>query len=196
MKKKVYVLSVLIALLCLMCAGLSACGGGAQEDETIEITGEEITSGDLTVSMPDGWQLDAKENDWAAGERIKLLETANLASSGTYGYVYVDIELSDYKQIESTYNEESAKDFAKEYDDENAIPAEKKFNDNTYLGWREYTYVGDSDYDWSYAAYTSDGRLIEIRAFTDGDNETEENQAAIKSILASLRIGGEPLSLQ
>lgn len=208
---------LLILLACVaLVFGMTACGGSQTEDtqeakeetqeetaeeeqdETIEITGQEFTSGDLTVTIPEGWEICPGVEDWAADEHIKILETANKKEVGgsVYGNVYVEIEASDYSEMENAYNEESLKKYAEQYEDEEELPKDYTFNDNVYKGFRYYGYVGDSAEDWSYLAFTSGGQLIEIRAYVDGDLGNDDNRAAIKAILASLTVGGEALSVQ
>ena len=209
---------LLIAMLCMAFAmAMTACGGSKQEeagdtgkeeeevqeeadDPTIEISGAEVTSGTLTVTVPEGWEVcpNERDNNWEANEQYKLLETANKKDSAgnAYGSVYIEFRLSDYSDIANAYNEDALKENAKEYkDEENGLPKEYTFNDNTYLGFRNYGYVGDSAEDWTYLCYAADGSLIELRAYVDGDLGTDENSAAMDVIMASLKIGGEPVSV-
>ena len=211
---------LLIVLLCFMFAfSVTACGGSKsddstdagkgeetkeekqEEDPTIEITGEEVTSGTLTVTLPEGWEVcpNERDNNWEANETYKVLESANKKESGgsVYGDVYVTFELSDYSEIGKAYNEDLIKEMVEKYGDEEfGLPKEYTFNDNKYLGYRQYNYVGDSAEDWAYLCYGSDGKLIEIRAYNDGDVANDENRAAIKMILASLKINGEPVGIE
>ena len=211
---------LLIVLLCFVFAfTVTACGGSKsagssdagkgeetkeeeqEEDPTIEITGEEVTSGTLTVTLPEGWEVcpNERDNNWEANETYKVLESANKKESGgsVYGDVYVTFELSDYSEIGKAYNEDLIKEMVEKYGDEEfGLPKEYTFNDNKYLGYRQYNYVGDSAEDWAYLCYGSDGKLIEIRAYNDGDVANDENRAAIKMILASLKINGEPVGIE
>ncbi|MBQ3579072.1 MAG: hypothetical protein II974_10475 [Firmicutes bacterium] len=193
------------ALLTVTACGGSkpADGGGEKKEEKqeeepkIPVSGPEWASGDLVLNVPDGWEVspDDDENDWEA-EQVKVYESENIKDTGgsTYGHVYADIRVSDFSDISNAYSEDACKNYAEEYDDKDAIPKEYKLNDNVYLAYRNYGYVGDSAEDWAYLAYTKDGRLIEIRAYIDGDAGTEENHEAMQSLLASIKIGGEPLS--
>ena len=105
--------------------------------------------------------------------------------------------MSDYSEIGKAYNEDLIKEMVEKYGDEEfGLPKEYTFNDNVYLGYRQYNYVGDSAEDWAYLCYGSDGKLIEIRAYNDGDVANDENRAAIKMILASLKINGEPVGIE
>ena len=204
---------LLMVLLCLVFASaMAACGGsgsGGEETETketeaeeeatqIEVSGEEFSSGDLSVSIPDGWEVCPGVENWEEDEQIKFIETANRQEVGdsVYGDVYIQIDLSDYTQMDSAYDADANKEYEEEYNDESAVAAEYVFNENTFIGFRDYMYVGDSGNDWRYLAFAADGRLIEIRAYADADLATDDNQAAMRSLLASLRIGGEPVSSQ
>ena len=215
--------TILIGLLCAALAlSLTACGGSKinetkqdeqkkaekkkkekkDEPERIELSGVEWSSGDLTIYVPDGWEVAEDENDWEANERIKVLESENIDNDGgmsdaegsVYGDVYADIQVSDFSDINNAYSQDACENYATEYEDQKAIPKEYFFNDNCYLGYRNYGFVGDSAQDWSYLAYTADGRLIEIRAYTEKDVVTDKNKEAFKSLLASITVGGEPLS--
>ena len=155
----------------------------------------------LTVTLPEGWEVcpNERDNNWEANETYKVLESANKKESGgsVYGDVYVTFELSDYSEIGKAYNEDLIKEMVEKYGDEEfGLPKEYTFNDNVYLGYRQYNYVGDSAEDWAYLCYGSDGKLIEIRAYNDGDVANDENRAAIKMILASLKINGEPVGIE
>ena len=210
---------LLIALLCVALAlAMTGCGGSASdsgekketkkeekkeaEPEEIQITGPEWESGDLMINVPDGWEVAEDNNDWVTNEKIKVLESENIENEAeigdeagsVYGDVYADIELSDFSDISNAYSQDACENYAEEYEDKNAIPKEIHFNENCYLGYRNYGYVGDSAEDWAYLAYTSDGRLIEIRAYTEKKKGTDKNREAFKSLLASIRVGGEPLS--
>lgn len=202
---------LLIAFICVAALlMMTACGGSKsegtsekkeekqEEADRIDVSGPEWASGDLVLNVPDGWEVspDDDENNWET-ERVKVYESEHIKDTGgsTYGDVYADIQVSDFSDISAAYSEDACKNHAEEYNDKDAIPKEYQLNDNVYLAYRNYGYVGDSAEDWAYLAYTADGRLIEIRAYIDGDAGTEENHEAMQSLLASLKIGGEPLSV-
>ena len=204
---------LLIVLFCAVFAlSLTACGqsgekdGEAKEEEaeeeeedpTIEITGEEVTSGNLSVTVPEGWEVSEndRENNWEEDSKFKLLESAYKKDSdgSVYGDVFVEINLMDsYSALENTFQEDKVKELADKYEDENGLPREYTFNDNTYLGFRDYRYT-EYDDDWNYLCYTSGGTVIEIRAFTDDEAKSDDNEAAIRMILASLKFDGQAVS--
>lgn len=187
MKKILAIMMVLV-----MAVAFTACGGGEGSGDTdattftgIETPADTYTDDGISFGIPEGWKI-VKKGEWKERKYVTVCEEKNQDDPEWGGDVYVEFHLYTDGVTQDSYDEnmKTKEDwFAKDdYDDSNLV--DWTFNDNVYQGTRSYDAVGDSALDMRYNILVGD-KWFEIRAYTESGKETDENQEAIKQILAS-----------
>lgn len=184
MKKLLALLAVLVMMFSMTACG----GGGGGADNDIEITGTEVTFNEISFTVPDGWKV-MDENSYASTGYVTVAEESSIDEASNHANVYVEFHQYTANADEGSWDYivgTKEKYWAEDTYDETNLE-EMTFGDVTYSGTRVMDYVGTAGLDYKY--YIQSGKyLYEIRSLTYNDYETEDNQAAIKMILASFKI--------